>query len=560
MWKAGCRAYAIVLLIVGSLTGLPAGTANAAPGPAGRIEADPIAHDPTIIKQGRYYYAFITGDAATRTYLPMKRSADLLHWEELGPVFSTAPAWIPATIGTTPGDFWAPDISYFEGEYRLYYAASSFGTNNSVIGLATNRTLDPGSPAYRWVDRGLVLRSETSDNFNAIDPDLVVDRAGNQWLAFGSFWDGIKMRRLDNGTGGLSAADPALYSLASRGGASIEGASIVRHGGYYYLFASFDYCCRGIQSDYRVVVGRSTGVTGPYLDAAGVPMLAGGGTELLRGYHEFRGPGGGDVYGDLFVHHYYDRYDDGLPKLSVRRIAWRGGWPSLGDPLSGSVAIGRGPAYETLVSRVDGSVIANSGCGYEGAGIRLEAPTGSPCQQWRPDDRGDGYVSLGNRFSNKVAEVAACVDADGARVAQWGWLNNNCQMYALDPAPDGWLTIGSRLNGRALQPAACEGAGAAIQTFTPDGTACQQFRLQPAGDVLITDPGVTTALDGCGRTAFRPLRGGPCQRWRFEHTTDGYYHVINRATGRPLNATEYRIDPAGLRTRDGVLLPSTLAS
>ena len=540
------RTPAVLLLIVALLAGPPAaqavaasaGQATAAPAgqaaaaPAGRIAADPIAHDPTIIKQGRYYYSFITGDIATRTYLPMRRSTDLLHWSDLGPVFGTAPAWIGAELGTVPGDFWAPDISFFDGVYHLYYAASSFGTNNSVIGLATSPTLDPASPDYGWADRGLVLRSSTADNFNAIDPDLVLDGAGQAWLAFGSFWDGLKMRRLDRRTGLLDAGDPTLYSLASRGGASIEGASIVRHGGYFYLFASFDFCCRGIDSDYRVVVGRSAGVTGPYTDRAGVAMLAGGGTELLRGYNEFRGPGGGDVFGGFYAHHYYDLFDNGLPKLSVRPIRWAGGWPALGDPLSGSRAVGHGSAYVSLVERTQGAVISNSTCGYEGADIRLDAASGSECRQWRPEERGGGYVSLGNRFSNKVAEVAACVNADGARVAQWGWLANDCQQFRFVTAEQGWSTIESKLNGRVLQAAGCGGVGAPIQTVTATGDACQQFRLQPAGDVLIADADGGLALDGCAvPVANRPGRPGGCQRWRFEHVADGYYRVVSVASG-----------------------------
>ena len=552
MRRAACRAYAILLLIVGSIAVLsqPALASNS---PVGRIADDPIAHDPTMIKQGRYYYAFITGDIATRTYLPMKRSADLLHWEELGPVFTTAPEWIPQQLGVTPGDFWAPDISYYHGEYRLYYAASSFGTNNSVIGLATNRTLDPSSPDYRWVDRGMVLRSTTSDNFNAIDPDLVVDASGRQWLAFGSFWDGIKMRAIDPATG--MAGDPTIYSLASRGGASIEGASIVRHGGYYYLFASLDYCCRGVESDYRVVVGRSAEVTGPYVDRAGVPMLTGGGTELLRGYNEFRGPGGGDVDGNLYVHHYYDLYDTGAPKLSVRPLRWAGGWPALGDPLSGSVGIGHGPAYLNLVNRADGRVVSNATCGYEGADITLAAPSASTCAQWRLDPRDPGYVSIDNRFSNKIAEVAACVNAEGARVAQWGWLHNDCQQFAVDPATDGWSTIRSKLNGRVLQPAGC--TGDAIQTATANGASCQEFRPQPVGNVLIADPAGTRALNACGRTiAFRSPGPGACQEWRFVHVGDGFYRVVS-GTGRTLPG-EWRIETTRLVSRDGTALPSDL--
>jgi hypothetical protein len=584
MTVAPRRAFAVLLLLLSSIAVTPAGSAVATPArsavavaapvrsgaaPAGRIADDPIAHDPTLIRQGRYYYSFITGDSATRTYLPMRRSTDLLHWSDLGPVFATAPGWVTEQLGTTPADFWAPDISYFGGLYHLYYAASSFGTNNSVIGLATNTTLDPASPAYRWVDHGLVMRSSPADNFNAIDPELVLDGGGRAWLAFGSFWDGIKMRRLDRATGMLSAGDPTLYPLASRGGASIEGASITRHGGYYYLFASLDYCCRGVNSDYRVVVGRSTSVTGPYTDRAGVAMLAGGGTEVLRGYNEFRGPGGGDVYGDRYVHHYYDRDDSGLPKLSIRPITWAGGWPSLGDPRSGSREIGHGPAYLTLVSRLDGSVISNPSCGYEGADISLAAPTrGDPCQQWRADERGGGYVSLDNRFSNKVAEVAACVDAEGARVAQWGWLDNDCQVFQFAAGPDGWSTVRSKLSGRVLQGAGCGGAGSAVRTATATGDTCQQFRLQPVGDVLLADAAGQLALDGCGATVtHRPRRPGGCQLWRFEHLSDGYYRVVNAATGRALGgrgpAARWRIEasPAGgyrLADTNGYAFPTRI--
>ncbi|GIG92658.1 family 43 glycosylhydrolase [Plantactinospora endophytica] len=521
------------------------------PAPAGRLAADPIAHDPTVVKQGRFYYAVITGDAATRTYLPIKRSTDLLHWTELGTVFSAPPAWVVAELGVTPADFWAPDISYFDGAYHLYYAASSFGTNNSVIGLATTRTLDPASPAYGWVDHGMVMRSRGTDTFNAIDPDVVFDADGQPWLSFGSFWDGLRMRRIDRSTG--MPADETLHHIASRGGASIEGPAIVRRGGYYYLFASLDFCCRGVDADYRTVVGRSASITGPYLDRDGVPLLGGGGTDLLRGYNEFRGTGGGDVFagpgGDWFAHHYYDTTDAGLPKLSVRPITWTDGWPRLGDPRSGSTRVGHGSAWFNLVNRASGAAVGVPSCGYEGADLRIAVPSDSACQQWRPEYRGDGQVSLLNRSSNKVAEVAACVNADGARVALWGWLGNDCQRFRLVLTTDGWTRIENRLAGRVLEAAGCGGVGTPVQVWTWLDNDCQRFRLEPVGDVLIADaagarvwgvPGCSgrTARSGSGGrvVADRP-RAGTCQLWRFAPTEDGYFRIVNRGADRPLAAT-----------------------
>lgn len=506
----------------------------AGPGVARAAATDPIAHDPTLIKQGAYYYDVITGDIETRTYLPMRRSRDLVHWEFLGPVFTTPPAWVVDALGTTPGDFWAPDIRYFGGRYHLYYAASQFATNNSVIGLATNRTLDPHSPRYRWVDEGMVMRSTPGvDDFNAIDPDVVFDGRGRPWMAFGSFWSGVKLRRLDRSTG--KPADSVVHPLATRPApGAVEGPSIVRHGGFYYLFVSFDFCCRGIDSDYRLMVGRARRVTGPYVDRDGVPLLDGGGTELLRGYNEFAGPGGADVYGRWLVHHYYDRDDAGVPKLSVRRLHWRRGWPALGDPLSGSREAGHGPAYYEIASRASGALMEDAGCGYEGANIQLGPDRDSPCRRWRPEYRGDGWSSLLNQFSNKVAEAAGCATQNGANVAQWGWLANDCQRFRFLPASDGFLRIENRRSGRVLDVAGCGGAGANVQLWDWLGTECQQFRLQPAGGVTLLD-----AATG------RQLAAGPC-RWRhclwdFTHTRGAYEAVTERRSGYRLG--EWRLQP-----------------
>lgn len=522
-------------LVLGGCWGVPAAVAE--PGSTFDVASaghrDPVAHDPSVVAEGRYFYSFSTGD-----YLPVQRSTDLLRWESVGSVFAAPPEWVSRELGFVPRDLWAPDISFFDGLYHLYYAGSSFGTNGSVIGLATTPTLDPGSPDYRWTDRGMVLRSRAGDDFNAIDPELFLDVDGSAWLAFGSFWDGIRLRRLDRVSGLPSAADPTVYRLASRSGASVEAPSILRRGGYYYLFASFDYCCRGVNSDYRLVVGRASAVTGPYFDRDGVPLAALGGTDLLRGYNEFRGPGHSDTFVvggvDWLVHHYYD-VADGESRQSVRRVVWRDGWPVLGDPLSGSRWVGHGHAWVSVVHRGSGAVLDNP-CGYEGSDILLGVPGGGTCQQWRPEDRGGGFASLLNRHSNKVVDVAGCLDADGARVAQWGWIDNDCQLFRLSATVDGWSVVENRLSGRVLAPAGCGGVGALVRTFTRTGGPCQEFRIDPVGEVLIADDAGTGVLQGgCGMGVLVvPRRVSPCQLWRFVHVDEGYFRVINVATGRAL--------------------------
>lgn len=290
-------------------------------------------HDPVIAKEGDTYYVFSTG-----ARIIVICSQDMVNWEFCGRVFETPPAWLFA-VNEGIGDLWAPDISYFNGKWHLYYAGSSFGSQNSVIGLATNATLDPTSPDYAWVDEGEVLRSQPGDDWNAIDANLVMDATGQPWLTFGSYWNGIKLRKLDPATGMPATDDTTLYALASRRGGpddtdAIEAPFIVRRGDYYYLFTSFDFCCRGAQSTYNVRVGRSQEITGPYVDRAGVPMLAGGGTKILDAYDRWVGPGHNAIFADdgvdWIVYHAYDAKLGGISKLRIDVLQWdEEGWPTV---------------------------------------------------------------------------------------------------------------------------------------------------------------------------------------------------------------------------------------
>jgi arabinan endo-1,5-alpha-L-arabinosidase len=302
-------------------------------------------HDPSLMKEDDTWYLFSTATERKREgELPVRCSKDLQRWQRCGYVLPGIPEWVKQESPETR-DLWAPDISYFNGKYHLYYAFSAFGKNTSGIALLTNKTLDPKSPQFHWDDQGLVLRSLASDDFNAIDPNLVIDEQGHAWLAFGSFWSGIKMRRVDRTTGKLSAEDTKLYSLASRGLATdprtphpglppdrqaVEAPFVIHHGGYYYLFVSFDLCCRGAKSTYRTMVGRSRDVTGPFVDVQGRPMMNGGGTTLLVGNQRWAGPGGESLFldreCDIIVFHAYDAVS-GKPSLQISTIGWQNGWP-----------------------------------------------------------------------------------------------------------------------------------------------------------------------------------------------------------------------------------------
>jgi arabinan endo-1,5-alpha-L-arabinosidase len=322
---------------------LPASAQPQVIGVTGDVEG---THDPSIAKEGKHWYLFGTATEPKRDgEVPIRCSTDLHRWSRCGYVLPGIPEWIQKASPETK-ELWAPDISYFDGQYHLYYAFSAFGKNTSGIALLTNKTLDPKNSQFHWVDQGLVLQSNADDDFNAIDPNLVLDEKGQAWLAFGSFWGGIKMRKLDRKTGKLSLEDTRTYSLASRrrpdnpppappglppDWQAIEAPFVAHHGDYYYLFVSFDLCCRGTKSTYKTMVGRSRSVTGPYVDKSGNSMMEGGGSPLLLGNSRWLGPGGESILmqndGDIIVFHAYDAHA-GRPSLQVSTLTWNDGWPS----------------------------------------------------------------------------------------------------------------------------------------------------------------------------------------------------------------------------------------
>jgi len=269
---------------------------------------------------------------------------DMKNWKKEKPVFDIPPAWAVETVAGFKGHIWAPDISFYKGQYYLYYSVSAFGKNTSCIGLATNKTLNETSPDYKWVDRGKVIQSIPGrDLWNAIDPNLAFDEARNPWLAFGSFWSGMKLVRLKENL--TEIAEPQeWYTISKRprdfktddydaGEGPVEAPFIFTKNGYYYLFVSFDFCCRGVKSNYKVVVGRSKKIQGPYLDKDGMRMDQGGGSIVIEGNQDWPGVGHNSAYTfdgvDYLIFHGYDAKDEGKPKLRIEKIEWdSNGWPA----------------------------------------------------------------------------------------------------------------------------------------------------------------------------------------------------------------------------------------
>lgn len=293
------------------------------------LSGNPVAHDPTLFKAGSTYCVLSTGDdnASNPGGVKVHRSGGGLggSWSQVGTV--PVPAWAVSQYGVH--NIWAPELVWngSNATYYMYYAASQFGTNNSAIGVASSTN---PCAANSWTDLGPIKRSSSGSNDNAIDPSVHWDAANGWWMAWGSFFGGIKLQKMSS----MTTFTGTTYTIASRPGVAhnpVEAPSIVKRGNYYYLFVSWDSCCKGVNSTYKIVVGRATSLTGPYYDKNGVRLDQGGGTILVQSQGSQIGPGGQDVYTEngvyYLAYHYYDANAGGAPKLAIRQLGWSGDWP-----------------------------------------------------------------------------------------------------------------------------------------------------------------------------------------------------------------------------------------
>ncbi|THV41449.1 arabinan endo-1,5-alpha-L-arabinosidase [Glycomyces buryatensis] len=289
------------------------------------------AHDPALVtscEEGEPWYVFATGYGPVGDgNVTIRTSNDNgATWEDAGTMWDTKPAWVTEEV---PGvdNIWAPEVFWDEERslYSMYYSASTFGNQHSVIGLATNETLDPTDDDYGWDDQGLVWESNEGDPYNAIDASIL-DTDEGRFMAFGSWWSGIYAVELDPATGKAVDGAEAIH-LAGRGGSGIEGPTLTEHDGMYYLFTSWDVCCAGADSTYNIRVGRSESPTGPFVDAEGTALTDGGGTLVLAGHGDFVASGGQSISNGLMAYHSYDTAGDF--EMGIEAIEWVDGWPVL---------------------------------------------------------------------------------------------------------------------------------------------------------------------------------------------------------------------------------------
>lgn len=270
--------------------------------------------DPSIIKVGSTYYAVGTS-SEWAPHFPVFRSTDLKNWRQAGYVFDKTPEW-------TSGSFWAPEYYKIKDTYYIYYTARRKSDNTSYVGVATSKYPDKG-----FVDHGVLIPFGKE----AIDAFVFNDK-GQLYITFKAY--GLDKRPIEIlasklSADGLKLEGEPISLLKDEPGIGMEGQSIIKKDGYYYIFYSAGNCC-GVQCSYNVRVARSKSFAGPYEVDPANPVLSENDKWKCMGHGTFvKGPNGADFY----LHHAYNKESSVITGRQglISELLWpkEGEWPTF---------------------------------------------------------------------------------------------------------------------------------------------------------------------------------------------------------------------------------------
>ncbi|MEV4482481.1 family 43 glycosylhydrolase [Micromonospora coxensis] len=375
--RRGGALAAVLGLLLAATASAPAaaGTGTDYRNPVSADFADTFA-DPVVVRgDDGFWYAYGTTDPlreGERVFhrVPTARSADLVDWTYLGDAF--APGQRP-TYAAPDAAFWAPDVRRIGDRWVMYVTVTdttvSAEGGDFAVGAATAPT--PAGP-WTFADQPVVAPRPGGGGgwLWTIDPSGFTDVDGRSYLYYGSYYGGISVTEV-SADGLRAVGEPTLVAIDNK----FEGAYVLRHDGWYYLFASTANCCAGPATGYSVQVGRSRTPRGPFVDREGTPLTASraGGTPVLtQNGNRWIGTGHNGFLTDLsgqdwIVYHAIDRADPYLDEpfgvnerpMLMDRLDWIDGWPTVNTGAGPSETDRRAPVTRgRLDARFDSADLA----------------------------------------------------------------------------------------------------------------------------------------------------------------------------------------------------------
>jgi arabinan endo-1,5-alpha-L-arabinosidase len=346
-----------------------------------------------------------------------------------------------------------------------------------------NKTLDPGSPDFKWEEGGIVASSDGVEDCNAIDPAVFLDpTTGKLWLTYGSYFGYIRLVQLDPKTGKRVVPVDKPLDIAI----NCEASAMIYCDGWYYLLATHGSCCRSTDSGYNIRMGRSRKATGPFLDNMGIDMIKGGGKLFTGSGGRIVGPGHfglldlGDGVQKFSCHYEADLDRGGASVLDIRPLLWKDGWPAAGDNV-------REGTYEIASVRT-GTALELAVQGTPVGGGRGRAAGGG-----MPGGPGGMFGGTGESIpSQDAAQVSRNWPAGNIDTRLSNYMIQAQQKWTIAPAP-----------------------GAGGYPGSP------YFKITIAG----TDRALA-ATDEAELTTVPAFTGAPEQLWRIDQLADGTYRIM----------------------------------
>ncbi len=217
--------------------------------------------DPSIVRVGDDYYCV----NSTFEYFPaivISHSRDLVHWQQIGHVFSKSED-LDLTHFWDGMGIWAPDISYHNGEFYIFYCLVQLKKDRSY-NVRGNYMVKSKSIMGGWSKP-----VQLTDYGN--DPSHFVDTDGQHYMLFAAGipqGNGTRIVKLNNDC--TKIIEGPFWMETEGKKAAPEGPHLLKKDGYYYLTMA---ASGGLFNGHHMLLARSKSVYGPFENSPNNPYL-----------------------------------------------------------------------------------------------------------------------------------------------------------------------------------------------------------------------------------------------------------------------------------------------